>query len=340
MENNAIYIGAGTNKRILEIYQMMCDGSLVLQPSFQRKLVWNNRHKENFIETILLNYPFPEVYFADGEIDLNNMRATTLVVDGQQRLNTIFQYITDDPKLKLTKIPRFTDLTEDKKRAFLSYTVVVRDLKKRTMEEIREIFSRINSVQYALNAMEINNALYEGEYISTAKEIVNSEELMDLDILSESEISRMRDLEFVTTIMTTVEIGGYFNSAREVEGFIKKYEDEYPNEKMIKQSFLGVLKYINDLNINFDSMWLKKTCMFTLITELMFVHYRDKKQLPEHSVCRDMLVNFEKKVMKNKDSNTDDKYQEFYNYIYQGTASRMGRVTRGELLGKELSKIL
>ena len=58
----------------------MKEGSLVLQPSFQRKLVWNNKHKENFLETVLLNYPFPEVYFADGELNLETMEAKTLVV--------------------------------------------------------------------------------------------------------------------------------------------------------------------------------------------------------------------------------------------------------------------
>ena len=40
-------IGMATNKTILELYQMMREGSLVLQPSFQRKLVWNNKHKGN-----------------------------------------------------------------------------------------------------------------------------------------------------------------------------------------------------------------------------------------------------------------------------------------------------
>ena len=92
MKNNSKYVGTGTNKTILNIYKMMREGSLILQPSFQRKLVWNNKHKENFLETILLNLPFPEVYFADGEINLETMEAKTLVVDGQQRLNTIYQY--------------------------------------------------------------------------------------------------------------------------------------------------------------------------------------------------------------------------------------------------------
>ena len=92
-------LGIATNKKVLEVFNMMKDGSLILRPRFQRKLVWNNTHKENFIETILMKLPFPEIYLATGEIDLELQKSTTLVVDGQQRLSTIYQYITGSKEL-------------------------------------------------------------------------------------------------------------------------------------------------------------------------------------------------------------------------------------------------
>ena len=63
-------LGTATNKKLLEASNMMKEGSLILKPTFQRKLVWNDNHKENFIDTILNGLPFPEIYFADGELDL------------------------------------------------------------------------------------------------------------------------------------------------------------------------------------------------------------------------------------------------------------------------------
>lgn len=65
-------LGIATNKKILDLYNMMKDGSLTLKPSFQRKLVWNSKHKENFIDTILKGLPFPEIYLSAGEIDLKS----------------------------------------------------------------------------------------------------------------------------------------------------------------------------------------------------------------------------------------------------------------------------
>lgn len=333
-------IGMATNKTILELYQMMREGSLVLQPSFQRKLVWNNKHKENFIQTILSGFPFPEVYLSDGEIDLDNMKSKTLVVDGQQRLNTIYQYIVNDEELVLKNTKRFNQLTGDEKEDFLDYPVVVRALGRISLVEIKEIFNRINSVQYALNAMEINNALYEGEFISTAKQIVNTNLLGDLDVLSETEVSRMKDLEFVTLLMTTIELGGYFTGNKEIEDMIKKYEDEYPQREKMFNTFVAVLGFIKELNLPVDSFWFRKSCIFTLIAELMFQLYAKGKTLPKLEVGRETLIILEKKILQDRDEGKTGKYSDFYSYVYQGTTSRMGRIVRGEILEEELNIIM
>ncbi|MCC5653184.1 DUF262 domain-containing protein [Nostoc sp. XA013] len=155
--------GIATNKKVLDLFNMMKTGTLILAPSFQRKLVWNDAHKEKFIETILLKLPFPEIYLADGEIDLDTQTSKTLVVDGQQRLSTIYQYVTASPEFSIKNISKFEKLSTQEKTYFFDYTVVVRDLGRIPESEIREVFKRINSVQYALNAIEISNSLYEGE---------------------------------------------------------------------------------------------------------------------------------------------------------------------------------
>lgn len=331
-------IGMATNKTILELYQMMKEEALVLQPSFQRKLVWNNKHKENFIQTIMGGYPFPEVYLADGDIDLENMTSKTLVVDGQQRLHTIYQYIVNDEELILKNVKRFNELNANEKKGFLDYPVVVRSLGRISSEEIKEIFNRINSVQYALNAMEINNALYEGGFVAAAKVISESNLLNDLDVLSDIEISRMKDLEFIILIMTTVEIGGYFSGNKEIEEMIKRYEDEYPHKELMEKCFINVLEYIKQLSLPSDSFWYRKSCMFTLITELMFIVYKFRAELPDSEKVYKELFNLEKEIINDKNSGIQSKYNEFYSYIYQGTSSRKGRIVRGEVLTEALCR--
>ena len=51
-----------STKKISDLAGMIKWHELILQPEFQRKLVWNPKHKEAFIETILKGFPFPEIY--------------------------------------------------------------------------------------------------------------------------------------------------------------------------------------------------------------------------------------------------------------------------------------
>ena len=45
------------------------NGRLITDPFFQRNLVWREIHKKDFIQTILLGYPFPQIFITKGKID-------------------------------------------------------------------------------------------------------------------------------------------------------------------------------------------------------------------------------------------------------------------------------
>ncbi|MCB2384953.1 DUF262 domain-containing protein [Thalassolituus alkanivorans] len=51
-----------TNPTIADIYEKIDGGRLQLSPDFQRKFVWTQEHQEQFLDTILNGYPFPEIY--------------------------------------------------------------------------------------------------------------------------------------------------------------------------------------------------------------------------------------------------------------------------------------
>ena len=326
-------IGIANNEKLLSVFNELKSGELVLRPSFQRNLVWNNSHKESFIDTILRGLPFPEIYLADGEIDLQNQKSTRLVVDGQQRLDTIYSYVLG--KLELKNIKAFNSLAPKEQTDFFDYTVVVRNLGRLDDDTVIDIFKRINPVRYALNAMEINNALYEGAFIEIARNIQSCEEFEKLSIFSETQYSRMKDLEFVLLILATLEEGGYFGSDSEIETYIKKYDNEYPNGEQIKEEVISTIKFINSQNLSIDSLWLRKSSVFSLIVEVIKL----KRNGLDFSKInfKDFLESLENKIItnKNQDKSTND-YAKFYNYIYQGTAGKQGRTLRGELISSEI----
>ena len=153
---------SATNKKVRELIQAVRQGKLTPRPEFQRRLVWSRDDKNHFIDTILRGYPFPEIYFADGDVDLETGEGAQLLVDGLQRVSTIIQYFEGDSDLKLTTVPPYRELTENDKKAFLQYDVAVRDLGNVGRDEIIEVFKRLNATQYSLLDIEVNNAVYAG----------------------------------------------------------------------------------------------------------------------------------------------------------------------------------
>ena len=70
-----------------EIISMYSEGDLDIHPEFQRFFRWSIQQKSKLIESILLNIPIPSIFVAqraDGIWD---------VVDGLQRMSTIFEFI-------------------------------------------------------------------------------------------------------------------------------------------------------------------------------------------------------------------------------------------------------
>jgi hypothetical protein len=330
-------IGSATNKTVLDLFNKMRAKELILRTEFQRKLVWNDAHKESFIETILKRLPFPEVYLASGELDLERQTSTTLVVDGQQRLNTIYQYVSGDNKLLLKRTPLFAALEADGKTAFLDYQVVIRDLGRISEETLHEIFKRINSVQYALNAIEIANALYDGEFITTAKEIAESEAFTSLEVFTETENSRMRDVDFILLILTTLELKSYFTESKEVSEFIQRFDDNFPDKERLRSLIDAAFFAILNADLPADSLWFRKSGFFSLTVELC--KYIEEKNVPQPEQLRATLNRLQEDIMKNRHlDDPENRYAQYYRYIYQQTTSRLARVTRGALLAEYLQK--
>lgn len=316
-----------TNPTIADVYHFIDEGKLVLRPDFQRKFVWTHEHQEEFMDTILNGLPFPEIYVCEGEIDVQKLRTTRYVIDGQQRLTTIRNYIEGKHDHPFTKIPSFESLTDDQKGDFLSYQIVMRDIGKVDEETTREIFRRINLTKFKLDDVEIHNAVYDGHFIQAAKIVLANILLEEYGVFRESEFSRMGDLHFILLVMATIENGGYFAQDREVEPKVAGFNDEYPNESHLVALLIETFAVIKDLGLPLDSMWFRKSNFFTLVVETAN-HIRN---LPSDFPQR--LLALEENVMNNR-TNTDSEFYTYYSYMYQATHGRTARVTRAEFFRK------
>lgn len=274
-----------TNKKLRELLTAIRDEKLIPRPEFQRRLVWTNKDKVNFLKTVLEGYPFPEIYIAAGDVDPETGEGTEMLVDGQQRMTTLYEYFRGSDFLRLpTDVPRYPELSDQKKREFLEYIVVVRDLGPLPIEEIKEVFLRINLTKYALNAMEINNARFNGAFKQFVQEIAENNFFERHPIFSAADGRQMEDLRYILMLVVTL-MSTYFNLDKEVGDYLERYNDEFPNRDEMAERIYNTLAFIEACHFDDKSRVWKKADFFTLAVELDRALHGNRLPLEETEVA-------------------------------------------------------
>ena len=167
---------------IINLYQ---DGELDIHPEFQRTYRWSITQKSKLIESILLGIPLPSFFVAqrdDGVWD---------VVDGLQRLSTIFSFLgiyknekgeLEEPlQLIGTKylpaleniywdssiipsstslFPESSSLTKKLQMAFKREKIDIKIIKKESDSNTKyELFQRLNTFGSSLSSQEVRNCM-------------------------------------------------------------------------------------------------------------------------------------------------------------------------------------
>ena len=158
-----------------QVVDMIAEGDIDLAPDFQRQYVWRARQRSGLIESLLLGIPLPSFYFnEDGTGRLQ-------VVDGVQRLTTIFRYVTE-PTFKLGEVTYlhelkgqgFDDLAMLYRRRLSSAQFVAHVIDPQTPYRVKfEIFRRINTGGTPLSAQEIRHCMSKTRSREFLKDLVN-----------------------------------------------------------------------------------------------------------------------------------------------------------------------
>jgi hypothetical protein len=182
---NAFRMVYQTNNFFLpQLRDLIDKGEVInLRPEYQRRLRWTTPQKSRFIESLLLNIPVPPVFFYESDA------ARYEVMDGQQRLNAVREFIAGDyalsglPVLKPLNGLRYSGCPPRIKRTLerASLAAIILLLESETAESAsgdltltdirRFIFDRLNTGGTKLNPQEIRNALNPGVFSKLLLEI-------------------------------------------------------------------------------------------------------------------------------------------------------------------------
>ena len=320
---------SASNKKVRELIQMVRSGRLIPRPEFQRRLVWTNSDKARLIDTVLKGYPFPEIYLANGELDIETGDGTQLLVDGQQRVTTLVESFEGNSRLSLKGNTPYSNLEEDEKRRFLDYDVAVRDLGDVSNSQIIEVFKRINSTAYGLTDIEVNNALYNGA-LKTFADRYTAIEFFDVHrVFRAEDLKRMGDLKYVLQIIASM-LGGYFNRDEALEEFLSTYNDEFPMEQEIAKRLDKTLSFIEECGFDSKSRVWKRNDLFTLIVELDRAFGEGLVLQP--SVVVESLTAFFNRVDQGSLDPGDIAAATYYKAAVQASNDRINRERRGQIV--------
>lgn len=198
-----------------ELLNLYHDKELDVHPEFQRVFRWTNTQKTKLIESILLGIPMPPIFVAQQRNGVWD------VVDGQQRLSTILQFVgvlTDEngqtvPPLVLesTKfLPSLAGKTWDGespfnrdqqlfvKRAKIDVNIVLKESDETTKYEL---FMRLNTGGTALQPQEVRNCLMIMAYRDTytwIRSLSEDQNFVSAVSLSERLVTEQYPMELVT----------------------------------------------------------------------------------------------------------------------------------------------
>jgi len=135
------------------------NGRLDIRPPFQREFIYKDKQRDAVINTLIKEYPLGVIYWAirdDGNYE---------VIDGQQRIISICQYVNGD----FSYLNRyFHNLQDDEQKQILEYKLTVYFCGGSKSEKL-EWFKTINIAGEKLTDQELRNAVYSGPWVSDAK---------------------------------------------------------------------------------------------------------------------------------------------------------------------------
>lgn len=256
----------GTDWTTETVVSQLKKGNIELSPNFQRRDAWGAERKSQFIESIILGLPIPQIILAERK----DKRGSYIVIDGKQRLLSIRQYCVIDDNdefqpLKLTGLKVLDDLNGKTYKELLEQldfskyntafdnqsirTVIIRNWPNQSF--LYTVFLRLNAGSLPLSPQELRQALNPGYFTSFADSFSISSDQIKKALSLKKPDYRMRDVEIV------VRYFAFKNYIEKYSGNLKEFLDntcDLLNQKWKKDNS-EIIAQAEELNNAIDATY-------------------------------------------------------------------------------------
>lgn len=198
-------------------------------PSFQRGYVWKQAQASKLIESFLLGLPVPPIFLFASKEDERQ-----LVVDGQQRMKTVFYFFDGtfgEPAYDKKTVFRLKGLAEsspyynktfeqlsEKDQRRLKNSVlrsfIIQQLDPADDTSVYHVFERLNTGGTALSNQEVRNCVYRGPFNDLLRTL-NTHDCWRTLLGSPKVDSRQKDIELLLRFISLLEWHDYQKPLKE-----------------------------------------------------------------------------------------------------------------------------
>ncbi len=237
------------------IIDMIEQNLIYLKPEFQREFIWDIRRSSKLIDSILEGLPIPNILLVKYKKD-----EKFIVVDGQQRLKTIYFFIKNEFNDNGTIKPFSLKGIENKKWSDKSFreldeimqrkiynTIInstILDNVENSPGVIFEIFNRLNTGGVPLQAQEVRNCIYSGKVNEQLKELNLYPSWRKL-LKADKPNKRLQDIELILRFYSLFE-----NKYESYKAPMRDWLNASMQNSLIKglsEHFIAQFKIITDL---------------------------------------------------------------------------------------------
>lgn len=271
---------------------------LELSPKYQRNPVWNLKAKSYLVDSILKGLPIPQLFIRQM-IDTRTKKTMREVIDGQQRLRAIIEFVNNEfeiqksHNIELAGL-RYDDLDEDLKEDFLGYEFPVEVIKVKDDSIIYDMFARLNTNSMTLNSQELRNAKYWGEFKVFVYRLAAKWRYLfiDINMFNDKQLSRMLDIEYMSSLIILIIDGIIAENQSKLDDYYKRFDEDFPILEDVEHKLdctLETIKRIFEDNMFETDYFQRKNYFYTLfavIAHMLFgIENLESERLNEYSTA-------------------------------------------------------
>ena len=272
-------------------------------------------------------------------------RSEYIVVDGQQRITTILEFVGiggRDP-FQLISLEddsewqgyTFVELSDEEKKDFYGHPMAVRYLQEAEDSEIRDLFRRLNKYLTPLNPQELRNATYRGPFLRLSENIAEDEFWFETGLVKPAAIRRMKDIEFISDLLIGVLDGPQSASARTLDEYyavLERYGREFPRQRECRRRFDKTREVIERVFPNLrGTRWSNRTDFYSLFVAI--AHLLRERELPGDQVEEvfsrlDAFANEIRSFQEDENRAVADQVSDYVGAMRRGTSDQYRRGVR------------